>query len=127
MWQLGKGIQEVLEKGKKMKWSGRNRFISSVLTLKPKVVVDYVITASNFNKCSSVDIKVDYVPQQETNGFSPIMYGFGGINMVGTRVAVISAIVIVWILIFILYLLSAGINARWHKSVTNSQWKPKHH
>ena len=25
MWQPGKGLQEVLEKGKKMKWSGRNR------------------------------------------------------------------------------------------------------
>ena len=25
MWQLGKRLQEVLEKGKKMKWSGRNR------------------------------------------------------------------------------------------------------
>jgi hypothetical protein len=34
MWQLGNGLQEVLEKGKKMKWNG----------LKPKVVGDYVIT-----------------------------------------------------------------------------------
>ncbi len=67
MWQAGKGLQEVLEKGKKMKWSGRNRCISSVLALKPKVVVHYVIAVSNFNKYPSVDISVDYVLQKETN------------------------------------------------------------
>jgi|GEM_PF-5416923 hypothetical protein len=50
-----------------MKWSGRNRCISSVLALKPKVVVDYVITVSNINKYPSVNINVDYVLQQETN------------------------------------------------------------
>jgi len=44
MWQLGNGLQEVIEKGKKMKWNGRNRFISSGLALKPKVVGDYVVT-----------------------------------------------------------------------------------
>lgn len=66
MWQLGNGLQEVLKKGKKMKWNGRNRFISSGLALKPKVVVDYVITVSNFNKYPSVYISVDYVLQQET-------------------------------------------------------------
>ena len=67
MWQRVKGLQEVLEKGKKMKWSGRNRCISSVLALKPKVVVDYVITVSNINKYPSVNINVDYVLQQETS------------------------------------------------------------
>lgn len=61
MWQLGKGLQEVLEKGKKMKWSGRNSFISSGLALKPKVEVDYLITVSNFKIYPSVDISVDYV------------------------------------------------------------------
>ena len=35
MWQPGKGLQEVLEKGKKMKWSGRNRHPICINTHSP--------------------------------------------------------------------------------------------
>ncbi len=104
-----------------MKWSGRNRCISSVLALKPKVVVDYVITVSNINKYPSVNINVDYVLQQETNRCSAIRNGFEEINMVDKWVKVIAAIVIVSILIFILYFAYDG-NARRHETVTKIQW-----
>jgi hypothetical protein len=35
MWQPGKGLREVLEKGKKMKWSGRNRHPICIDTQSP--------------------------------------------------------------------------------------------